>query len=783
MSEDPKKIPLSPLIRGAAQLLLKCAGYLDDIDAAQRDNATRVETYYAIDNDTITGYLQPERMYKYLDVFGEGETSSTVISLTFMLGEFLFTSKDPIIPGHGRNYRFILFPQYEIEFLDTLSAIRRNLFQSIASFNENAFDDMTRTFKEHEKYIDENENEAFLKQLSNIAPKIVKMFNPYIGLRAALIRNAQIPENTLRRFDVYDDNGISFSDIFNIIRNSGSYQDKVVEWVNRIRKPDKPDYLIRHDAEALATIELANEKLRPDRKQIAFITGDHYIFKAADSLKPRPDSNLSFSDLYLRHPQAFICNENFFLIKDSSIPEQSNFQLIEWLNLFFPSAIYPPHQPEGQIRRDVLRHILEGKDKSFDAIQQLIERSDTELISFRQMLDTWNRQVSLVAAQRFSEALHFARESENWDVRKFADFVINIQIVSDWSIDNLRNELLELISKLYSVTVWIGLWTHAPRKRTKGIPALRFDKDHGKVEDYCITIVRKQLHLREFSSNNLNEIYYLYRDLENTDKNLYLSHLVHALAFAAKGHWDASFTLASFALSIAESLDKKKRDHIQGREAAYLACIAKRRASVKISDIEEAYAYLKRAYEIFMQEDKENHERKDIRFTSENLAIKTRTIFYHFFLTGECEMPLLSATIRRLKLLIGYAKRYKGKEIIKCWILRQTFTNYFSLLLIARNLQKDNFVIPSDVIDDLIYFNNMLTKDENQYYHQNRYDDPYAYLIHDICSIIWAAGNEMQTETDRRRVEALEIIKEYWMSKGSYEKARIDFLTRVLNGK
>ena len=68
-----------PIAVQAADLLLKCAGYIDDRNDASNIGENHFDIYYAIDPDIICLYLEPEDKdnQKYITMLGESEKSDT----------------------------------------------------------------------------------------------------------------------------------------------------------------------------------------------------------------------------------------------------------------------------------------------------------------------------------------------------------------------------------------------------------------------------------------------------------------------------------------------------------------------------------------------------------------------------------------------------------------------------------------------------------------------------------------------------------------------------------
>ena len=96
------------IISSSAALLLKCAGYLEDRDHAARDDARHRDTYFAVDADVITLYLEPDRMVRYADVFGRAADATREHSAGVSAGRFLFTSKEPLVANQRQACWFLL---------------------------------------------------------------------------------------------------------------------------------------------------------------------------------------------------------------------------------------------------------------------------------------------------------------------------------------------------------------------------------------------------------------------------------------------------------------------------------------------------------------------------------------------------------------------------------------------------------------------------------------------------------------------------------------------------
>ena len=109
-------------------------------------------------------------------------------------------------------------------------------------------------------------------------------------------------------------------------------QDQIVEssfridWERRLRRenPSRSDRRLKPDCAALARLELVNRRLRqhePDRR-LVLITGDEAMFRAGDEYRPISGERRTFSELYLRHPRAFLATP-MVVLSGSGRPEAS----------------------------------------------------------------------------------------------------------------------------------------------------------------------------------------------------------------------------------------------------------------------------------------------------------------------------------------------------------------------------------------------------------------------------------------------------------------------------
>src|SRR5262245_55868761 len=68
----------------------------------------------------------------------------------------------------------------------------------------------------------------------------------------------------------------------------------------------------------------------------------------------------------------------------------------------------------------------------------------------------------------------------------------------------------------------------------------------------------------------------------------YHAFVIHALAFAIRGHWFGTKTLCLLALGVVDAIPKAERKMRTGREAAYLLAVAERRLAVDVKGLDRS---------------------------------------------------------------------------------------------------------------------------------------------------------------------------------------------------
>lgn len=173
----------------------------------------------------------------------------------------------------------------------------------------------------------------------------------------------------------------------------------------------------------------------------------------------------------------------------------------------------------------------------------------------------------------------------------------------------------------------------------------------------------------------------MYLRLSNIDGSHYHSHVIHALAYATKGHWHATRTLCRVALRTADGLPDSERGNRKGREAAYLLAIAERRLAVTLKDLDMAKKYLDEA-----EAREDAGVSKDSRFLSEEIAVDVAKLNFQVFVANDLS-SVLEALERLIPSAVELLKRAQSDPLkpARVWVSQQVLTNALNLALIARD--------------------------------------------------------------------------------------------------
>lgn len=684
------------LISNAARLMRYCAGYIADRKAQQN----RWRLYYAVDVDIVKLFMAPDQMTAYANIFDEHDDADTRELLARLLGDFIFRppgDHDVLSAASGGN--MFIVPPHDEEIGRMVFALSQKLVREI-DVAEIQLEDVVAKLTDQ---LDRNDSSSLSQWLIDSAPTLIEVFDGKSGPRSELDRFESLEENRLLHIERYletehlwtfplpmaNGNKDDFSRLTELFRE---WQERLTEH----KTPKQTKYGLVRDAYVLAMVEWLNEQMAASKQRVVLITGTHGVLKAAEKYRPKATTihSRTFGDLYVRHPQSVMVDDEFFpdIPAPGETGEGGSFKLFDWLNLFFPKVIRDGVNNVASINTSLLERIEESADADFKETVVLLAKSDPSVKGRRSfpnsMVEEWRTQIRSASIAR-----RIYTEEESWPLRakELLDW-LKARLADGWTVDQLRHDLanraLQSLSALYSSTVWLGLWSQVGTmsEQVRGIPVLRFDKGYEKAQEYCRRVIEAMKANTPESKATKNEhlnIAEMFSQLSSVDESNYHGHLIHALAYATKGHWHATDTLCKIALRTANELPKDPRELRRGREAAYLLAISKRRLARSVENLVIARQYLQEA----QNRENDGATTTDLRFLSEALAIDVAKLNFGYFLNDpECAVAKDSAAI--LRDATELLSNIDSDPVPDCrsWIRQQTSTNALNTGLILHNV-------------------------------------------------------------------------------------------------
>jgi hypothetical protein len=718
-------------LKNAARLLLDVDGWL--LDCAFRETGGRL--YYAVDTDVINMFLSPRGLSRYADVFERRDENS--ILLAWLLANFLFLDSGPL----SEQRPFLLISPHDEELQRIADALHRRL-ASLSTYVDVEMDGVVQSLRE---LVDKTGQSSDL--LSSVDGLATWLGNEAAHLVEVFQQRRQGPEMELKRLADLARAGafmpmdavivpesscpLPRPDIVGNLTDACRFLTTKAEWRERLQKykgAKKPGYAVDRDAEVLARMDWVNREL-DGRVKLVLITGSRDIFMAAAD---HPDGG--YSARYLRHPRSFLgLRDAFAVARGDSESVKADLVVLEWLNLFFPDAVKlatDSQDRRSQVNRKHLEHLIHFEtDKLEPYWREMLERlrTVTKCTSLDDYVREWGRHVRTVAVARSIYPTLFPKDSTA--AESIAHLLFN-KIHAMGGAEGKEDlyeavycDSVQTLSQLYSAPAWIGLWAtkNSRLEGVKGIPALRFDEDAAaqRYSDKLLDSISV--------GGSMIDLVEVYRELEQLDPTNYLAHVIHALAYAAKGHWYATSSLCRAAVAVRDCVPRGKRGIRLGREASYLAAVASRRTALNVRDLSDAAKWLDQA------RSRDEDRAPDCRFDSEQLAIEaTRYAFAYFCNGSEINAEAMYATCRRLLDLIGSVTREESDKRVKPWVLRQCLTNFYSTrILILDARLSDVFAVAEDEARSLFMFDEVT---------QGRRSDSLSRFVFKLSYALWGTS-------------------------------------------
>jgi hypothetical protein len=758
-----KDIPAEAILSSLEQLWKWDDLWRQDREAHDID---KFELHFAVDADVLSMFLDPENDYAAVDLFGqyarkprtkpkhssarapgdapmepddaEDKEDEGGAILARLLSDFIFLSemdKEWVAPR--RTYALI--PPHNEEVASIMIAIAQRANRAsdnLPRYVRKVREDLTGVFEEYEK---SKNKEAFAASLIERAPWVIRLYTILINSVTAIGRFMQLDRNKVVVLSGYKRNESEYlvhADPAEIAR----YVDgSVSEWYERLSEVEAPATSKdrerqANDARVLATLDYVNQSLFEDKRRLILITATPYIYRALGDYRPRkrnynPDDSRSFASLFLRHPQWLLFHPSFF---STTGPSESEINLNRWLEI-----------------------LSAGR-----ASTRLNVHDKNDLGSLPLELDSLVRQFATRKyGERVGSVLSVGRHKINAAVINGLGSLIQSK---QWRKGNLaevlRKPATDSLSKLYTTSTFLGLIEHPDgnANQYRAMPALCFDYPYQGFDRYYAEI--RSL-LRQDGDKRAEALARVRKLLEEIDADkiditYYHRHIIHAAAYAMSEQWRPVLTLCRLAIKIADDVMASgfkgpQLDVVRGREAAFLATIAQRRSAKKISQLDEAERFL----EVAKARDNKPNGQVDIRFESEGFAIRVRRFHFRYLVERDNKaLPRAKELAGALEVLISKVRRITASEgSSECsqaanWVLLQSYTNLFTLLLI---------LVYAGDMPTLHAEHGKLLEDFTVLLDNNKteaYTDSYMAMVRDLTRIWLGVASEQVHEKIRGRL-------------------------------
>lgn len=632
---------------------------------------------YAVDTNVVALYLQPNIMGPrsehgrggYGQVFHDDPPESSE-ALGGVLSRYVFYhltgNETPLIllPGHDAEVRGI----YEMvfrqagEFLDEVDSQKEELHAILHEISR--LQDLERKVE-----ILESRTPALLSCLyfSKNPGVELSRFNQLITDRR-IVRLAF----ALERWSVTSGEGSAMShDVRQAYGVPRTLQDQIVEssfridWERRLRheNPSRSDRRLKPDCAALARLELVNRRLRQHEhgRRLVLITGDEAMFRAGDEYQPISRERRTFSDLYLRHPRAFLAT-SMVVLSGPGQPDAnrsgSTVFVTDWLETLL--ARYTDDVGvDGARLRDLADSSLALRELSDEITDQDMEEEGLEKLYRAASGSKRNALLLIRRAMRVARIDPDAPDRIQSEWKKHFRLLATdhagvssigraavekaLSDVLDRDVDEALDELERLLSQRSERT-----WTEFNRALV--VAGFELLLDGGPADETREHVARKRhappvviescawandFVRRMAGASNVFDMFRSEADglqtLMDHDSTGYMQSLVFALVFANAEKWHIATLLARRAISIADrapgdetsDTSTSSPSPVSGREAFYLCSFAVRLGARTESGLREAESLLEDAEAALGREHAGNRclSVGTARFRAERLAL------------------------------------------------------------------------------------------------------------------------------------------------------------------
>lgn len=416
---------------------------------------------------------------------------------------------------------------------------------------------------------------------------------------------------------------------------------------------------INRDIESLAYLEFINSVLHPFKIRLLFITNSellitsaHFYFPDFLSNASDEDELLSFSELYIRHPQAYIADPNC-LFKDKSRQIESiiskgnsaaendtpidmyvrslpsiylgQFKTLNSLKKIYRSTAKVTEQKKLTALKssNILR--LELLKEIKNKFRKRDERVIQDIIS-----EFANKWIDVIKATDYLTDIDDIQKVLRTDLNKAskAQLSNNLQRLKTWC-DNELDRAWSLFFRLVSTgsaELSYVFFNNSEEWIIRRVQPLLFD------ENVKLTIFLKDI--IDGKTNVIKQLNMLEKEIWLGNSNIelvqYERYLVYASVFCLLNNWPVADLLLEMTLQLVTRVNSRGHRKI-GREAYLLSSIVRRMSATSADDIEESVRFLNEARIILkdnISPSEKLHVVNSIRLSVEETSTSVEKLFF-----------------------------------------------------------------------------------------------------------------------------------------------------------
>ena len=619
---------------------------------------------YAVDTDIVMCYTSPWNLAQggkagprtagqneraYGEIFPPDEEGfQSASGLTFALAHYILFEHNnswPVfqLPSHSEETTTVFSAIAARSRLQTVKA-RQNL-SLLETWAEVAESEITETVSQstketgflqgldklnQSKSLQHGDLDQILKQLElfivNRDKSPTAEMDRYLSL---LLEGTLVPSNEASSISTGEPDEVT--EILNQLSQAGTLSEWVIEigqrdkWIEQLnevhgisetkrkskRISKRRSDAILVDANALARLETLNSRLRELNGRLIFITGADRILEAAERYDPK------FRKKYIRHFHSFVPHllaraEGTSFSDTENTGGTSDF-------LGFRALSYSEDRSPQKITSSI-RTLLASDPNAFgDIEEEWVGVRDKMILASMTASDTVGDELTNIFLKEISILKKRATKHETGDeIRKsLREFATKLR-------RDLIGERITLAAEFAATGIEFLLALGVSKERNP--PDVHFDSYENANE--LFNTLKENDSLKDLQPSLRDRLEALRADTRAKEPGVndlgYLQFLVFSGVFATAGRWSIAAELAGYAVDIAETKPKTKRNsHISGREAYYVQASAVRLSVRHFEDYSTVRELLDKA-RAALEEDKAGRPNLKIdryRFDAEYIAV------------------------------------------------------------------------------------------------------------------------------------------------------------------